>query len=94
LRDTVADAADKDGVVGTPARHARRYTLAVRGIDKILPPAFQHRVDGNQPPFVEDPHFAGQLMDLDNTACAVGNRVVVAADRDQPVMADTAFELE
>ena len=36
----------------------------------------------------------GQLMHLDDAPGAIGNAVVVAADRDEPVMADAPFELE
>lgn len=33
-----------------------------------------------------------QLMDLDDAPRAVGHSVVIAADRDEPVMADTVLE--
>ena len=38
--------------------------------------------------------MSGKLMHLDDAAGAIGNAVVVAADRHEPVMADPAFELE
>ena len=43
---------------------------------------------------VEDADHVGQLMHLDDAPGPIGNAVVVAADRDEPVMADAPFELE
>ena len=45
-------------------------------------------------PLIEDADLVGELVDLHHPARPVGNAVVVAADRDQPVMADAAFQLE
>jgi len=66
----------------------------VRGVDPVLPPSLQDRVDGNQPSLVEDAQLVRQLVDLDDAPGAVGHAVVIATDRDEPVMADPALELQ
>ena len=43
---------------------------------------------------VEDADQVGQLLDLDDTAGAIGHAVVVAADGDEAIVADAALELE
>ncbi len=49
---------------------------------------------GNQPALVQNADDVRQLVHLDDAARAVGNGVVVAADRDQTVIADAALELQ
>ena len=49
---------------------------------------------GDQPALIENADLVGELMHLDDAPRAIGNAVVVAADRDEPVMADPALELE
>lgn len=49
---------------------------------------------GNEPALIENADHVRQLVHLDDAARAVGNRVVVAADRDQAIVADTSFEFE
>ena len=63
-------------------------------IDPVLPAPFQDRMDRDEPAFIENADLIGELMHLDDTPRPVGNAVVVAADRDQAVMADPAFQLE
>ena len=76
---------------GVPSRRRRpgdgRYPPGTAG-------AFQDRMGGDEPTLIEDADLVGELVDLDDTPRPVGNAVVVAADRDQPVMADAALELE
>ena len=71
-----------------------RGALAMGRIDPVLPAPFQDRMGGDEPTPIEDADLVGELVHLDDTPRPVGNAVVVAADRDQPVMADAAFELE
>src|SRR5579862_8908249 len=63
-------------------------------IDAILPTAFEDRMLGNDIAEVEDTDHAWQLLDLDHTAGAIGNAVVVAPDGDEAVVADAALQLE
>ena len=63
-------------------------------IDAILPAAFENRMLGNNIAEVEDADQIWQLLDLDDTAGAIGHAVVVAADGDEAVVADAALELE
>ena len=43
---------------------------------------------------IEDADLVGELMDLDDAPGAIGNAVVVAADRHEPIVTDPALELE
>ena len=63
-------------------------------VDAILLAAFEDRVLGNDLAKVENADEIRQLLDLDDTTGAIGHAVEVAADRDEPVVADAAFELE
>ena len=57
--------------------------------------AFEDRMGGDQTAVLEDAdHRRRALCTSTMRAGAIGNAVVVAADRDQPVMADAPFELE
>jgi hypothetical protein len=66
----------------------------MRRIDPGLAPAFQNRMHRHQLALIEDADLVGELMDLDDAPGAIGNAVVVAADRHESVMADPPFELE
>ena len=94
MRDTVADAADEDGLAGDLARRLCRCALTMRRIDPVLPPSLQNRVDGDESSLIEDAQLVRQLVDLDDAPRAVGHAIVIAADRDEAVMADTALELQ
>jgi hypothetical protein len=63
-------------------------------MDPVLPAPFQDRMDRDEPSFIENADLIGELMHFDDASRPVGNAVVVAADREQAVMADPAFELE
>ena len=43
---------------------------------------------------IEDADQIGKLLDLDDPAGAVGHAVIVAADRDEAIVADAPFQLE
>ena len=62
--------------------------------DARSPTSFKNRMNGNEPPLVQNADHVRQLMDFDNTARAVRNGVVVAANRDEAVVADSPFELQ
>jgi hypothetical protein len=51
-------------------------------------------MDGDEPASIENADLIGKLMHLDDTPCAVGNAVIIAANRDQAVVTDPALELE
>jgi hypothetical protein len=67
---------------------------AVAAIDPVLLAALDHRVLGDDRAEVEDPDHIRQLLDLDHPPSPVGHAVIIAADRDEPVMADPPLELE
>ena len=94
MRDMIADPANDDGVIGRVAHRSRGSALAMGRIDPVLPAPFQDRMDGDEPALIENADQVGQLVHLDDAARPVGNAVVVAADRDQPVVADAALELQ
>jgi len=89
----VADAANDDS--------ARRVRLAFRtaagavtAIDAVLLATFENRMLGNDIAEIEDPDQIRELLDLDDPASAIGHAVIVAADRDEAVVADAPFQLE
>ena len=90
--DVITDPTNDDGFSGGVAQCPRSGTLAMGGIDPVLPAPFQDRVDRDQPSLIEDADLIGELMHFDDASRSVGNAVVVAADRDQAIMADPAFE--
>src|ERR1700760_2675915 len=49
---------------------------------------------GNEASLIENANLIWQLVYLDDAPSPVGDAVVVAADRHQAVMADTAFQFE
>lgn len=67
---------------------------AVVAIDAVLLAALDHRMLGDDRAEAEDPDQIGQLLNLDQPPRSIGHAVIVAADRDQPVMANAAFKLE
>ena len=92
--DVLTDAADDDGVclsacacalAGAPCRWAGSIRYCRRpsrtGWVATSRPSSRMRID------------VRQLMHLDDAPGAIGNAVVVAADRDEAVMADAPFEL-
>nr|WP_207212480.1 hypothetical protein [Sphingobium cupriresistens] len=66
----------------------------VRRIDPALPAPLKNRVLGNDLAPVYDPDLVGQLLDFDDAPGAIGNAVVIAADRDHPIVADAALQLQ
>jgi hypothetical protein len=89
----VATASDDDVLCSLPCRMMHR-PLSMSGINPILATAIQDRVGGHEPTFVEDADAIGKLMDFDDAPGAVGNAVIVAADRDQAIMADATLQFE
>lgn len=69
-------------------------SLAVAWVNLVLPPPLQDGVGCHKPPLIEEMDRVRKLMHLDDTPAPVGNAVVVAANRDEAVMADAALELE
>ena len=67
---------------------------AMAAIDAVLLATFEHRMLGDNAAEIEDAHEIGQLLDLDHPPGAIGHTVIVAANGDEAVMADTTFELE
>ena len=64
------------------------------GINAILSSAFQNRMGRDQSALIQNADHVRQLMHLDDAPSAIGNAIVIAADRDQAVMADPAFQLQ
>jgi hypothetical protein len=64
------------------------------GGDAGSPAAFQNGMDSDDLALIENADYIGQLLHLDNAASTVRDAVIVAADRQQPVVADTPLELE
>ena len=61
-------------------------------VDPVLAPALQDRMGRHEAAAVEDADRVRKLVHLDDGPCPIGNAVIVAADRDEPVMADAPFE--
>lgn len=89
----VAETADDDIRGALPRRMASR-PLTMSRIDPILATPLEHRMAGNQPAFVQDADAVGKLVNLDKAPGAIGNAIVVAADRDETIMADATLQLE
>jgi len=92
-RDVVAVPAD-DNVVPRVSGLEPARTLSVLGCNARSPSPFENRMNGNDPALVENADHVRELLHLDDAARAVGNAVVVAADRDEPIVADPALELQ
>ncbi|MGY4183071.1 hypothetical protein ACVIHH_008362 [Bradyrhizobium sp. USDA 4518] len=56
--------------------------------------AFQNGMDGDDFALIENADYIVQLLHLDNAPRTVWYAVIVAADRYEPVVADTALEFE
>src|SRR4029078_369656 len=89
----LTDAADHDRLGVRPAHRSRQSALSMAGIRVGLAPTFEDRVDSNQSALIQDADLVGQLVHFDDATRTIGNAVVVAADRHQPVVADAPFEL-
>src|SRR5258708_36490309 len=72
-----------DGDLGRDARPVPRAVAAgaVAAIDAILLAAIEDGMLGNGVAEIEDTDQAGQLLDLDDTAGAIGHAVIVAAEQ-------------
>src|SRR3954447_8217062 len=64
------------------------------GINAILSSAFQNRMGSYQSALIQNADHVRQLMHLDDAPSAIGNAIVIATDRDQPVMADPPCQLQ
>ncbi|WP_292491102.1 hypothetical protein [Mesorhizobium sp.] len=89
----VAEAADDD-IRGALPRRVANCPLTMSRIDPILAAPLEHRMAGDQPAFVQDADAVGKLVNLDKSPGAIGNAIVVAADRDETIMADATLQLE
>jgi hypothetical protein len=85
-----------DGDLGRDAGPVPRAAAAgaMAAIDTVLLAALKDGMLGNDVVEVEDTDQVGQLLDVDDTAGAIGHAIIVAADGDETVVADTALELE
>lgn len=90
----ITRACNRDTVLISAPSTARGRALSVPGINTILSAPFQNLMGGDQSALVQNSDQVRQLMHLDNAPSAVGNAIVIAADRDETVMADTAFQLQ
>src|SRR5216684_6690864 len=92
-RHMVADTAD-----GDPGRRVQLVLGAAAGavaaIDAVLLSTFEDGMFGDDVAEIEDTDQIGKLLDLDDPTGAVGHAVIVAADRDEAIVADAPFELE
>ena len=59
-----------------------------------MTPALQDRMGRDEAALIEDADRVRKLMHFDDAPRPIGHAVVIAADRDEPVMADAPFELE
>jgi hypothetical protein len=87
----IADAPDGDLVHDTGPVPRAVAAGAVAAIDAILFAALEDGMLGNDVAEVEDADPVGQLLDLHDAAGAIGHAVIVTADGDEAVMADTAL---
>lgn len=69
-------------------------SLSMSRIDPVSRVSFEYRMAGDQWAIVQDADLTGKLVNLDNPSGAIGNDVIVAADRDETVMADAVLQLE
>ena len=55
--------------------------------------AFQHRMPGDELPFLKDPDLMGMVLDLDHAAAGgVGHAVIIAGYRHEPLAADPPLD--
>ena len=89
----IADAAD-----GNPGHHVNLVLGGAAGavavIDAVLLSTFEDGMLGDDVAEIEDTDQIGKLLDLDDPAGAVGDTVIVAADRDEAIVADAPLQLE
>jgi hypothetical protein len=69
------------------------HAPSVAWCDARLSASLQHRVHGDNAALIENTDHVGELLHLDDTACSVRNALIVAADRDEAVVAHAALEL-
>jgi len=92
-RHMVADAAD--GNSGRRVHLALRAAAgSVAAINAVLLSTFEDGVLGDDGAEIEDTDQIGELLDLDDPAGAVRHTVIVAADRNEAIVADAPFQLE
>lgn len=87
-------AADRQTVGMATAHGPRGRALPMIRVDAVLPSPLQDRMARHEPPAIEDADRVGQLMHLDDAPGPVGNAVIVAADRDEAIVADATLQLE
>lgn len=63
-------------------------------VDTMLSASFQNGMFRNDDAAVDDADQVGQLFNVDDPARPVGHAVIVAADGNEPIIADAALELE
>ena len=92
-RYMIADAAD-----GDPGRRVHLALRAAAGsvaaIDAVLLSTFENRMLGDDVAEIKDTDQIRKLLDFDDPAGAIGHTVIVAADRDEAIVADAPFQLE
>src|SRR6202021_787179 len=92
-RHMIADAADSDP--GGRVHLARRAAAgAVAAIDTVLLSTFEDGMLSDDVAEIEDTDQIGKLLNLDDPTGAVGHAVIVAADRDEAIVADAPLQLE
>jgi hypothetical protein len=92
-RDMVADTADRDSGGNTsPALCDAAGTVAA--VDAVLLAAFDDGMLGDDIAEIENADQIRELLHFDNSSGAIRHAVIVAADRDEAVMAHAAFELQ
>src|SRR6202021_1428866 len=92
-RHMTADAADSDP--GGRVHLARLSAAgAVAAIDTVLLSTFEDGMLSDDVAEIEDTDQIGKLLNLDDPTGAVGHAVIVAADRDEAIVADAPLQLE
>src|SRR5438094_895666 len=79
----LTDAADHGHLVARPAHRSGHSTLPMGGIGVGLAAPFEDRMGGDQSTLIEDADDVGELVHLHDPTRAIGNAVIVTADRDQ-----------
>ncbi|UVK48117.1 hypothetical protein BPNPMPFG_007761 (plasmid) [Mesorhizobium sp. AR07] len=83
-------AVKEKGPGGLRRRLATQF-LSMSRIDPVSPASFENGMAGDQWALIQDADPIGKLVNLNNQSGANGNDVIVAADRDETVMADAAL---
>ena len=63
-------------------------------LDAVLLSTFKDGMFGDDGAEIEDTDQIGELLDFDDPAGAVGHTIIVAADRDEAIVADVPFQFE